>query len=308
MFRNLTLGAKILMGFVVILVILGVLSIFTIFNITQIVANANEVISGNKITGTIIEKKVDHQEWAAALNEFIMNSDVDTLTINTDPQKCGFGKWYYSSERTDAEEVVPQISSILKLIEEPHDVLHQSARKIAEKYVDIDPAWSGFFAQKEKDHYAWMNTLLLELMEKQNVLSVQMNYRECEFGKFLYGSEIKELEEVDTQLASYFEEIKQPHKLIHDSAQEIQNILSSGTEDRHERAFAYFRENTVPKMEEVKVLINDIIERIDTLIASYNEAKLIYNTETAEALNTVKGYFDQIVDTTKQNVMTMKLW
>ena len=154
MFRNLTLGAKILLGFVVILVILSVLSIFAVFNISQIVTNANEVISGNKITGTIIEKKVDHLEWAASLNEFIMNPDVDTLTINTDPQKCGFGQWYYSNERTEAEKVVPQISSILQLIEEPHDALHRSALKIAEKYVDIDPAWSGFFAQKERDHYA----------------------------------------------------------------------------------------------------------------------------------------------------------
>ena len=52
------------------------------------------------------------------------------------------------------------------------------------------------------------------------------------------------------------------------------------------------------------MLIADIIDRIDTLVASYNEAKTIYNTETTDALNTVKGYFDQIVDTTKQNVMT----
>ena len=72
-----------------------------------------------------------------------------------------------------------------------------------------------------------MNTLLLELMEKRDVLSVEMNYRECGFGKFLYGSEIRELEALDTQLASYFEAIKEPHKLLHDSARDIQNILSS---------------------------------------------------------------------------------
>ncbi len=304
LFAKLKLGTKILLGFSVILVILGVLSLMTVFNIGGIVENASEVIEGNKLTGSMVERKVDHLEWAAQLNAFITNPDINELTVNTDPHQCGFGKWYYSDERKEAEQLVPQITSILAAIEKPHNELHGSAIDIEDSYVDIDPAWSGFFAQKERDHYEWMNTLLGELMNKQDILSVQLDYRLCEFGKFLYSKEAADLAKQDTLLAQYLEDIKEPHKLLHDSAGEIQQILSSDTEDKYDRAFKYYKDYTQPNMDTVKAIIGNIIVRIDELIASYNKAVTIYNTRTSDALEEVKGYLDDIVKTTKQNVMT----
>ncbi len=304
MFRNLTLGTKILLGFVVILAILVILALFAIINIGQIVSNADEVIAGNRITGTIIEKKVDHLEWAARLNDFIIDSEVDELTVNTDPEKCGFGEWFYSEARTEAEQVVPQIKDILQKIEEPHKKLHESAIKIEENYVNIDPAWSAFFLEKENDHYVWINNLMTELISEQEVLTVQMDDHLCNFGKFLYGSEIKELKAVDQELAAYLDEIKAPHKALHDSAAEIQAILDSGTDDRHERALDYFNAYTQPKLLEVKQVMNKIVERIDELIASHDKAVEIYNAETKTLLNTVKGHFNDIIDTTRENMMS----
>ncbi len=298
------LGTKILLGFSVILIILGVLSLMTVFNIGGIVENASEVIDGNKLSGSMVERKVDHMEWAAQLNSFITNPEITELTINTDPHKCGFGTWYYSKEREEAEKLVPQISSILNAIEQPHNELHESAVAIEEKYVDIDPAWSGFFAQKERDHYEWMSTLLEELMNHQDTLSIQLDYRQCEFGKFLYSSEANELAKTDDLLAQYFEEVKEPHKLLHDSAASIQTIISGDAQDKYDQAFDYYQQYTQPNMVAVKGIIGKIITRIDELIASYNEAVNIYNTRTSEALEKVKGYLDDIVDTTKQNVMT----
>lgn len=298
------LGTKILLGFLVILIILGVLSLMTVFNIGDIVENASEVIEGNKLSGSMVERKVDHMEWAAQLNSFITNPEITELTINTDPKKCGFGTWYYSDAREEAERLVPQISSILSGIEQPHNELHQSAVAIEEKYVDIDPAWSGFFAQKERDHYEWMSSLLEELMNRQDQLSVQLDYRQCEFGKFLYSNQAIELANTDERLAKYLDEVKEPHKLLHDSAASIQRIISGDAEDKYDQAFEYYKDYTQPNMNAVKSIIEKIIIRIDELIASYNEAVNIYNTRTSEALEEVKGYLDDIVDTTKQNVMT----
>ena len=304
MFAKLKLSTKILLGFSVILIILGVLSLMTVFNIGGIVDNASEVIEGNKLSGAMVERKVDHLEWAAQLNAFITNPDINELTVNTDPHKCGFGQWYYSDERKEAEQLVPQIASILTSIESPHNELHESAVDIEEKYVDIDPAWSGFFAQKERDHYEWMTTLLSELMNRQDTLSVQLNYRQCDFGQFLYSKEAADLAKTDTLLAQYLEEIKDPHQKLHDSAGVIQQILSGEAEDKYEQAFDYYKTHTQPNMNEVKTIIGKIIVRIDELIDSYNEAVNIYNTRTSDALEQVKGYLDDIVDTTKQNVMT----
>ena len=75
-------------------------------------------------------------------------------------------------------------------------------------------------------------------------------------------------------------------------------------EDKYDQAFEYYQDYTQPNMQAVKAVIGKIINRIDELIASYNEAVNIYNTRTSEALEEVKGYLDDIVDTTKRNVMT----
>ncbi|MFW6263564.1 MAG: methyl-accepting chemotaxis protein, partial [Thermotogota bacterium] len=182
--------------------------------------------------------------------------------------------------------------------------LHESAIDIEEQYVDIDPAWSGFFAQKERDHYQWMTTLLSELMNQQDTLSVQLNHRLCEFGQFLYSQEASDFAKTDPLLAQYLEEIKEPHQKLHDSAGQIQKIISGESEDKYDQAFEYYKMHTQPNMDAVKTSIGKLILRIDELIDSYNEAVNIYNNQTSEALEQVKGYLDDIVDTTKRNVMT----
>ncbi len=149
MFPNMKLGTKILLGFLIILVILAAISLLAIVNIGGIVENASQVIEGNKLTASIVEKKIDHLEWAIKLNEFITDPEVNELVVNTDPRKCGFGQWYYSSDREEAQTLVPQITSTLKAIEASHNALHASALEIADKYVDVDPSWSGFFPKKK---------------------------------------------------------------------------------------------------------------------------------------------------------------
>src|SRR6056297_3604027 len=105
----------------------------TIFNIGGIVDNASEVIDGNKLNAAMVERKVDHLEWAAQLNAYITNPDINELTVNTDPKKCGLGTWYYSEERKEAEKLVPQIAPILTAMEKPHNELHESAVDIEDK-------------------------------------------------------------------------------------------------------------------------------------------------------------------------------
>ncbi len=149
-----------------------------------------------------------------------------------------------------------------------------------------------------------MNTLLSELMNKDSRLSVQLDYRQCDFGKFLYSNSAVELANTDATLKQLIDDIKEPHKLLHNSAGNIQQLISSDDEDKYEKAFEHYKTYTQPNMDAVKALISKIIARLDTLVASYNEALNIYNTQTGVALDEVKGYLDDIVETTKMNVMT----
>ena len=50
-----------------------------------------------------------------------------SLNVETDDHKCGFGQWLYGDGRKQAEALVPSLAPLLKKIEEPHRLLHESA-------------------------------------------------------------------------------------------------------------------------------------------------------------------------------------
>ena len=66
--KNIRLGKKFAAGFGVVLVLLAIVAFWAISGISAIVENATEVISGNKLTGLIAQKEVDHLNWANKIN------------------------------------------------------------------------------------------------------------------------------------------------------------------------------------------------------------------------------------------------
>ena len=124
--RQTTLGKKIGLGFTLVLVLLGILSLISFFGVNSIISNAEEVIHGNRIDKELTQREVDHLAWAGKLTMALLQESTE-LNVETDPHKCGFGKWYYGEGRNQAEQVVPSIKSSLTAIEAPHRSLHESA-------------------------------------------------------------------------------------------------------------------------------------------------------------------------------------
>lgn len=74
-----------------------------------------------KIFGEMLEqRKHDHIHWVEELKRSI--DEAVPFTLATDPHKCAFGKWYDTYQSTD-----PQITFLLKKIDEPHQLLHKTA-------------------------------------------------------------------------------------------------------------------------------------------------------------------------------------
>ncbi len=63
--KNLKLRTKILAGFSLLLLILAGLGVWATLGIGNIVDDASEVIDGNKLRGEIVQREVDHLNWAA---------------------------------------------------------------------------------------------------------------------------------------------------------------------------------------------------------------------------------------------------
>jgi methyl-accepting chemotaxis protein len=75
------------------------------------------------------EKKTDHLAWMRKLQDVFLNKG-RKLDVELDHTKCSLGRWLYSSETADMKRKDAEFGSLVSVIEEPHMLLHKSAKKI----------------------------------------------------------------------------------------------------------------------------------------------------------------------------------
>ncbi len=299
--KDLKLAGKFSVGFGSVLLLLAVLGIWAVTGIGSIVDNAEEVIAGNKLRGDFVQKIVDHLNWAGKVNKLLTDSNVNSLNVQSDPHKCGFGKWYYSDKRAEAEKLVPEIAPLLDSIEDPHNRLHQSALDIREKYEPVDPKLGSFLREKELDHLKWMAVVMDALMHGEKSVHVEDSPRLCGFGKWLYSDQTRRKMENDPEFDRLVQAIFEPHKLLHESVKAINEMLASGD---YEGAKNYFMDKTEKYAEETLSRIDALISWHDKKMDSLQEAVNIYATVTVPALEKVQDTLGKIRQTVAANIMT----
>jgi len=130
--QNLRMAQKLGLLSGILLLLTGVVCLVGIRGLSNGVQDGKEVILGNQLTANLLQREIDHLNWAKSVSNFIIDDQRQELTVELDPTKCKFGQWYYSDDRKAIEKEIPEVKSELAGIEEPHRHLHQSARKIAE--------------------------------------------------------------------------------------------------------------------------------------------------------------------------------
>ncbi len=181
------LGKKLGFGFGVVLILSMCIGFWAIFGIGNIVRNADEVITGNKLRGELTQREVDHLNWANQVSTLLTDDHVTELDVQTDPHQCAFGKWYYSDERKKAEQLVPEIKQLLADIEEPHNRLHEPAVQIGAVHEQADLELPKLLAKREIDHLKWINRV--DQLFSQNVatLDVETDDHKCGLGCWMHG-------------------------------------------------------------------------------------------------------------------------
>jgi len=295
--KNLRLSMKFTIGFGLVLLLLVGVGTWGIFGISNIVGNANEVIDGNKLKGEMVQREVDHLNWAGEVSALITDDDVTKLDVQTDPHKCAFGKWYYGEGRKHAEELVPAIKPLLTEIESYHTRLHESADEIAAVFNEADLTLGRFLAEKEADHLKWSNQILTYFVTDGKKLAVETDEHLCGLGKFLYGEAGKKAAKSDPELASLIEALKKPHARLHQSAK---LIMSSSKE----QGLKIYNQQTLPALKEAQQVVLEMIQRADELVQGMKEAETIYAEETVPNLRKVQELLGKINKTTEENIMT----
>lgn len=300
--KDFRLSLKLGLGFGIVLVLLVLLAVWTILGIQGIVGNADQVIMGNKLRGDMVQREVDHLNWASEVNALITDDSLHELTVNTDYTQCAFGKWYYSQERRNAEALVPALAPILTAIEEPHIHLHESAETIVSHYTEVDRELGNYLREKKTDHLEWAHKVKDLLINRSlSGSDIVTDPRECNFGAWLISEETAQKAEEDPEFGKLVEAVIEPHRELHEAVITLLQLREQGAYGEAEQ---FYYSTISPTAEAVLSRIDGIISWHDARMSGYDRAREIYNTETKANLHTVQGHLHDIVSTASENIMT----
>ncbi|MBF0289918.1 MAG: CZB domain-containing protein [SAR324 cluster bacterium] len=299
--KNLKLGNKILTGIGVVLVMLGIVGFQSFQGIDSIVNDGLEVASGNKLRGVLLQREVDHLNWAGQVSAYLNDKNVKELNVQLDHTKCGFGRWYYGEGRQKAEALLPLLREPLNAIGEPHKKLHESAHKIKEVFKQADTALPAFFARKESDHLAWTEKVQRAILTNQDNVGVQLDHTKCSLGQFLYGEEGQKISSSEPNLARMLEEIKPPHQELHGIGHEIEGALKSRDS---ENAIGIYQKKMLPTLAKVRAHIARMQNFAQKDVEKMEIAQNIFATETQVQLSKVQELLKKMSDISGEHILS----
>ncbi len=301
--NKISVGGKIGGGFAVVLILISIAGVTTLLGVSHVQNLASQVISGNHLDATLAQQEVEFLEWAQRLS-MLLNSEGGRKTkIQTDPRQCAFGKWYYGPGRKQAEAEVPQLKALLAEIEKPHLAMHKSAQEIVEMYRYADLSLGNFLREKKADHLLWGNRILLSILDpKQSSLkNVQMDYKKCSLGRWLYSDKVKEQMQRDPEFAKALEPLFEPHRKVHQSALRIDRLLQEG---KHQEALAVYLHQTIPLIKKVLAALDHALTWHEDQVTGMQAAMATYVEETIPALDRVQSLLRKVRVKARENVKT----
>jgi len=299
--KNIKLGKKIMLGIGVVIVLMIVVGGWSWSGINGIVSDAQELSEGNKLVGVLLQREVDHLNWAGAVNKLLTDDNTTKLHVQTDHHKCGFGKWFYGEGRKAAETFLPALKKLFTAIEEPHRLLHESAIKIKNVYKQADESLPAVLANKEADHLAWAEKVQSAILSKNGEVGVQLDHTKCAFGRLLFGEIGAKMSTSNGEFAHLLTIIKTPHQALHLSGIKIDRALHAGN---HTEAFRVYNSESVPALRATRDLLKKIQAIAQSELKGATEARYIFAEETQIHLEKVQALLKEMSTITKQNVIS----
>lgn len=131
MFNISSIGQRVGIGFILMLVLLCLVVSIASVGIDYVVDSAGDLLESNKLRADLMQHEIDHLSWENSLHAFLVDGRGQKLTIQLDDRKCEFGKWLYGQQRQLMESRMPELVPLFKAMEEPHQRLHKSAQRIS---------------------------------------------------------------------------------------------------------------------------------------------------------------------------------
>ncbi len=298
MFRKMTIGRKISFGFAVLMVGLIVMGIWSVLVMSKI----SKVSTYNELEKEMTQREVDHLNWAQKVSNLLTNEEVTELTVQTDPHKCGFGKWYYGEGREHAEKNVPEIASDLRDIESWHNRLHESAIEIGECYCHADLHLSAELQQKKVDHLNWTHKVKDAFLKGTvNRIDVQVDPTKCALGKWLQSEKAAHYKSQYPEFAAIEKRIHEPHNQLHNGVKHLNELLAEG---KRKEAAEYFTAHVEPFAALTCGVLDEMITWNDRQVNKMLQAQAIFNGPTMQSLSKVQQHLGSIREKVSSRSLT----
>lgn len=299
--KNWKMAIKMVFGFGMVLILLALTAFMAIFGIAGIIGNAEVVIAGNKLDGSLAQREVEHLNWVGEVNSLLTDDSITELNVQLDDHECAFGKWLYGDSRLQAEALVPSLVPLLKEIEEPHLHLHDSAALIEQEFVQADLNIPSVLRQREIEHLNWATKIRDALLTGKRVLSVETDPEQCGLGKWLdTGAAEMMYDNGSSEFQRNWNDMLETHTKLHASAIELERRMGISTAS----ALSFFNNTTLPVLDETLNHLQQLRTIAEVDITRMLHASKIYATETRPALTEVQAKLNEIRVEMKQNIMT----
>lgn len=277
MFDNFKIGSKMLLLSATILALLLAVLIIGLYGISSTIKNGHQVEEANGLNSALAQLELDHLSWANTVSTFLQDPSITELNVQTDPHKCGFGQWYYGEGRQKLQQIQPETTPILQALEQPHNQLHDSAKRIKATYRPADLDLPHFLIEKELDHTLWAFAIQQALISKSTSINIQLDDTKCGLGQFIYGPKGQEASQQNPQLEKIFSKIKAPHQLLHQYGKEISSLLKKSQFIAAEQLFS---NSVTPTLRVVTNEIKNAITASQLDLDGQRAAHQIFNKDT----------------------------
>ena len=301
LWNNMKIKLKLLVSFGLVLFLLCLVGLVANLGIFGIVGDANQVIDGNKLRAELETRYTQHLLWAKQVSEFLTSPEATGLGVQTDHHLCDFGHWYYGEGRKHAELLVPELAGTLAKFETPHMKLHQSAISIESLHQHVDLNLAIALNKAKADHLFWLLNVEKAILNQQSRLGVQTDHTKCGLGTWLTEPETEQILAKDSMLMKAFNELDEPHRMLHNSSRSLQRLISAGN---YQGAQVYFKNNTQQAADRVLSKLNELIKQTNDKLAKSKEANGIFYTNTLLQLDTLGKLFDKSIAISKAHILS----
>ncbi len=150
LWRNLSVAKKLGVAFGAVLLLMVSISFFSWYGLSKVSKEVDEQSMLSDLNELMLQKEIDHLNWRNKVTEIFTKDNLRQLNVKTDYRSCSLGTWLYSDKRAEAEKIVPELGSILRKLETPHQHLHESAIEIQQLMRKNNGEKSNYFPEVQR--------------------------------------------------------------------------------------------------------------------------------------------------------------